>query len=113
MPSDSSGALNLLLGAGGLAFLTALFKGVKELRQMGWKRRGSDISRLERYVREADEKVRRAEFERDWQQTLGNFWFTYNGQLQYQLNLHGIPIPEPDDKPLKPVYVPAGDDDGK
>lgn len=109
--ASGEGALNILLGAGGVAFIAAVLKGIKELRESGWRRRGSDISRLERYVRESDEKVARAEFERDWQQTLGNFWFTYCGKLQFQLNRNGIDIPEPDDKPIKPVYAPAGDDD--
>lgn len=108
--ASGEGTLNVLLGAGGLAFVAAVFKGIKELRESGWKRRGSDISRLERYVRESDEKVARAEFDEDFQARLANYWFTYSGKLTYLLNVHNIAVPPPDDQPIKPDYVPAGDD---
>ena len=92
MNANTTSALQLLLGAGGLAFVGALWKAIREWREGSWKRRDSAVADLERW-RDDNDRMRRKAEERE------DEWRGYAGDCENLLRINGIPIP-----PSKPVY---------
>lgn len=99
MNPTTTNALQLLLGAGGLAFMSALWKATREWREGSWKRRDSAVADLERWRDDNDRKRREAEEREDW-------WRAYAGDCENLLRINGIPIPL-----SKPVFKRRDPDD--
>jgi hypothetical protein len=84
--------VTLLLGAGGLQFLQAIFKGFGSLRGGARARERESINDLAKSRDNADERAAWAEADRD-------FWRDTAGRWLYQLRSNGVdPIP-PDPTP--------------
>lgn len=98
MLSQPTDFLQLLLGAGGVAFLTAVFKAFKEWREGSWRRRDAAVADLERWRDDNDNRRRTAEDERDG-------WRAYAGDLEHLLRVNGIAVP-----PGKPVALVQSED---
>lgn len=99
--------LGVVLGAGGVAFLGALFKGVQMLRDGARAREREAIAGLEKWREDADKRADRAFRELDYMRTLVAYWQARAGAREYQLHLHGItpdpppPLPMPLVEPLE------------
>ena len=93
MATPPNDALNLLLGAGGAAFLTAVYKAYKDIREGTWKRRDNAVADLERWRDENDSKRHTAETRED-------AWRAFAGDCEHLLRVNGIEIP-----PSKPANI--------
>lgn len=89
--------ISLLIGGGGVAFVTALAKGIRDLRGGARAREREAVDDLARWRDEADEGRRAAERDRD-------FWRGTAGSYGYQLRTLGVePIPA---NPIPPSERP-------
>lgn len=98
--SDSvnvSDLLNALLGAGGVGFIAAAYKGVKDYRKGTWQRQDGAIADLEKWRKSADDA-------REWEQLQGEYWHNWAGTLEHvvrtELGPEALPVKEP--YPVRP-----------
>lgn len=94
--------LGVVLGAGGVAFLGALFKGVQMLRDGARAREREAIAGLEKWREDADDRARRAYQELDFMRSIASYWQARAGAREYQLLSNGI---QPD--PPLPLPLPS------
>lgn len=89
--------LNLLLGAGGVAFVAACYKVVKDYREGTWRRQDTAVADLERWRAAADDAREWAELQHQW-------WRYRAGRLEYviMVNLGPDYIPPPEPYPVRP-----------
>ena len=89
--------LNLLLGAGGIAFLTAVYKGIKDYREGTWKRRDGMVADLDKWREAADDA-------REWEAMQHQWWRDFAGRCVYvittKLGPDALPPKEP--YPVRP-----------
>lgn len=110
---DGLSALSLILGAGGVAFLGALFKGVQMWRDGTDAREAKAIAGLEKWRVDADHRADRAQSWSDYYQSAASAWQSHAGTLAYALTSAGLPVP-PDPvlppRPQEPPRAPATPD---
>ena len=90
--------LQIVLGAGGVAFVGALFTGVRQLRESIGTSRNQAMKDLEKWRQDA---LADAEHYRE---SVG-VWSAYAGTLVYALASAGIPVP-----PMPPLPVRQRED---
>jgi hypothetical protein len=83
---DLGQLLTLLLGGGCVATITALFNGIKSIREGTRTRERDTIADLIKSRDEAEEEREDALDERDW-------WRNWAGQLEYICHKNGIELP--------------------
>lgn len=93
--------LPYILGAGGVAFLTAVFKFVQDMRSSAEGREAVAIKNLERWRDDADARADRCLERLDRQRGCTAYWQSYAGMLAHQLASHGHDIPLPPGPPPK------------
>ena len=103
----SSDLLNALLGAGGLGFVAAVYKGIKDYREGTWRRRDGAVADLEKWRKSADAARRRADEDRDWEALQGQYWFARSGDLERVIRVHLGPEHLPTKEPF-PVHATTG-----
>lgn len=96
---DISQLLTLLLGGGFVATVTALFNGVKSLREGSRSRERDTISDLINGRKEAEHDRDRNADERD-------MWRNWAGRLEYGLLQNGVDLP-----PGRPIFADEVRDD--
>lgn len=99
MPQDW---LSAVLGAGGVAFLGALFEGVRRLMAGARAREREAVANLEEWREDADKRARRALDDADYQRLLVAFWQRRSGTLEYLLASNGVKVPELPALPKRP-----------
>lgn len=103
----SSDLLNALLGAGGVGFIAALWKGVKDYREGTWRRRDGAVADLENWRKSADAARKLSDDERDWEAIQGRYWFLRAGDLErvirVDLGVDHLPVAEP--FPARPAHL--------
>lgn len=87
--------LQALLGAGGVAFLGALFAGIKQLRESFGTSRNEAMRDLERWRRDA---LADAEYYRE----VAGVWSAYAGSCVFALRRDGIDPPPMPPLPVRP-----------
>lgn len=92
--------LSLILGAGGVAFIGAVFKGIQMLRESTAARTAKAVSDLERWREEADERTRLAREEAAWYLDLASYWQQWSGAVEYAASQGGVTLPK---RPKLPV----------
>lgn len=84
--------LNLLLGAGGMAFIASLYKVIKDFREGTWRRHDTAVADLERWRKSADNA-------REWAEVQHQWWRERAGRLEYviltKLGASELPTKEP------------------
>jgi hypothetical protein len=97
--------LSVILGAGGVGFVGALFKGYKLLRDSAATREKRAIRGLEKWRLDADARTDEALAELDYERSLTAWWGRRAGVLEYALTSRGYPVP-PLDEPKPPRPTP-------
>lgn len=92
--------LQALLGAGGVAFLGALFAGIKQLRESFGTSRNQAMKDLERWRRNA---LAEAEYYRQ----VSGLWSAYAGTCVFAMKREGMDPPPMPDLPSPPVLEDA------
>lgn len=89
--------LNLLLGAGGVAFIAAVYKVVKDWREGTWRRQDDAVADLERWRSAADDA-------REWEAVQHQWWRAWAGRLEYVIltRLGSSELPRREPYPTKP-----------
>lgn len=90
---DVGQLLTLLLGGGAVATITALFNGIKSLREGSRSRERDTISDLINRRKEAEEERDRAYDARDRAFDERDWWRNWAGRLEYTLVVNGVPLP--------------------
>lgn len=92
-----SEALNLLLGAGGIAFVAGIYKVVKDYREGTWLRQDHAVADLERWRAKADDS-------REWEAAQHAWWRYWAGRLEYVIltKLGAESLPEKEPYPARP-----------
>lgn len=100
---DIGSLLTLLLGGGAVATITALFNGVKSLREGARSRERDTIQDLIDRRKEADKEREKAYRARDRAFDQRDYWRNRCGVREFQLNSAGVPLKpveaEPPDEP--------------
>lgn len=99
--NDVKDVLPFVFGAGGVAFLTALFKWINEWRDSAEFREGKAIANLERWRNEADARALKALNDAEWEREMGLYWAVVAGTYRFALLSNGIQSPEIPDKPVR------------
>ena len=99
-----------LLGAGGLGFVAALYKGVKDYREGTWKRRDGAVADLEKWRVSSDDARRAAVCDRDWEAAQGRHWFTRAGDLEHVIRVELGPERIPVEHPFPVRQINIGSD---
>ena len=88
----TSDLLNALLGAGGVGFMAALYRGVKDYREGTWRHRDGAVADLEKWRKSSDEA-------RQWEQIQGEYWHNWAADLEYivrtKLGEGALPVKDP------------------
>ena len=101
--------LSLVLGAGGVAFVGALFQGIKMYRDSTSARMSKAIADLERWREDADRRTREALAAADSLREEVSYWQTRAGRMEYVIIKNGLQdqVPPPPSLPERPV-TPEG-----
>ncbi len=91
--TDLNQLLALLLGGGAVATVTALFNGVKSLREGARSRELDTIGDLVRRRQEAEEDRDKAFRARDHAFNERDYWRNWTGILEYAMLQRGIELP--------------------
>ena len=89
-----------LLGAGGLGFVAALYKGIKDYREGTWRRRDGAVADLEKWRVSSDNARKAAVSDRDWEAIQGRHWYTRAGDLEHVIRVELGPEKIPADQPF-------------
>jgi hypothetical protein len=94
---EASEVLNIVLGAGGVAFLYAVGKVVKDYREGSWRRNDTAVADLEKWRRDADDA-------REWCESQHQWWRSWAGRLEWVIltRLGPNALPKRDEYPVKP-----------
>lgn len=101
--------LGAVLGAGGVAFLGALFKGFQMLRDGARAREREAIAGLEKWREDADKRAAQALRNADYYLRQVAYWQGRTGTLEYLLGKNGIPVPDMPPLPEPPEPEHADD----
>jgi hypothetical protein len=94
--------LTLLLGGGAVATITALFNGIKSLREGSRGKERDTIAGLIKDRKDAQEDRDKAEDARDAMMNERDQWRNWAGRLEYGLAQHGVELP-----PGRPTFDEA------
>jgi hypothetical protein len=86
--------LTLLLGGGAVATITAMFNGIKSLREGSRGKEHDTIASLITDRKEAIKDRDKANDARDFAYDERDYWRNWAGRLEYVLIQHGIALPE-------------------
>lgn len=100
---DVGQLLTLLLGGGAVATITALFQGIKSLRDGARAREKDAVADLIKRRKEADEERDKAFDARDRAFNERDYWRNRCGVREFQLNLQGIPLQPYPEPPVEPT----------
>jgi hypothetical protein len=103
---ELSELLPYILGAGGIAFLTAIFNAVQAYRASAETREAKAVENLERWRIEADNRTLQCLDDLTFERNLTLFWQRRAATLEFGLRQHGIDPPEMEVPPMRPAPSP-------
>lgn len=99
--------LPYILGAGGIAFLTAVFNAIQAYRASAETREAKAVENLERWRIEADNRTLQCLDDLAHERNLVLYWQRRAATLEYGLRQHGIDPPPMDQPPMRPTIPMA------
>lgn len=83
-----------LLTTGGATFVWTAFRSIIAWRDSAEGREDKAIARLEAYERDCREQLA-------CERRMGQYWYAWAGQLEYEMRKAGMPVPERPPEPMK------------
>lgn len=83
-----------LFGTGGATFIWTLVKSFIAWRGSAELREDKAIARLEEFERRCREELA-------CERRMGQYWYAWAGQLEYEMRKAGMPVPERPPEPMK------------
>ena len=101
----SADLLNALLGAGGVGFVAAAYKWIKDYREGTWRRHDGAVADLEKWRKSADDARRSADDARSWEAAQGHYWYNRASDLEriIRVNLGADHLPPEEPFPVQPT----------
>jgi hypothetical protein len=94
-PESSGNLLYVLFGGAGLAFLSGVYRLVKDYQTARDKKKSNTLNDLDRWRRRTDDA-------REWSDIQLSWYRDWSGRLEYELTRRGFPLPEKAPYPVRP-----------